>query len=245
MGNSKSANKRDYDNKGTYDNLREGNRNISSSTSTSITAAACARTAVLAKSMYSSWRGRKKSSSMPTSTLMMATPNSANKWDYNDKGTYDNLQIAVARCLIDLRNGSETHRTNKTSNDGYRKDTALNEANYSPKKRRPLRDKLNESLANKAGVVTIEAVNILTTQLAIEKETLHFGSTLGFYPDAYTGLKNCHLKALYLVLPRAAKLALSSKVKHNNSVKIHECLQQERGHLKGKVFRLRKRIGCP
>ncbi len=28
MGNSKSTNKRDYDNKGTYDNLWEGDRNI-------------------------------------------------------------------------------------------------------------------------------------------------------------------------------------------------------------------------
>ncbi len=133
MTTSKSANKRDYNNKGTYDNLREGNRNISSSTSTLITAAARARTAVLAKLMSSSWRGRKKSSSTPTLTLMMATPNSVNKWDYNDKGTYDNLQIAVAHHLIDLRHGSETW-TNKTSNNGYRKDTALNEANYSPKK---------------------------------------------------------------------------------------------------------------
>ena len=128
MTTSKSANKRDYNNKGTYDNLREGDRNISSSTSTSITAAACAMTEVLAKSTLLSWRGRKKSSSMPMLTSMMATPNSANKWDYNDEGTYDNLQIAVAHRLIDLRNGSETHRTNKTSNDGYRKDTALNEA---------------------------------------------------------------------------------------------------------------------
>ncbi len=102
--------------------------------STSITAAARARTEVLAKLTSSSWRGRKKSLSMPTSTSMMATPNSTNKWDYKDKGTYDNLQITVANNLIDLRNGSETHWTNKTYNDGYRKDTALNEANYSPKK---------------------------------------------------------------------------------------------------------------
>ncbi len=50
---------------------------------------------------------------MPMSTLMMANPNSANKWDYNDEGTYDNLQIAVAHSQIDLWNGSETHRTNK------------------------------------------------------------------------------------------------------------------------------------
>ncbi len=127
---SKSANKRDYNDKGTYDDLQEGDRNISSSTSTSITAAARARTAVLAKLTSLSWRGRKKSLSTPTSTLMMAAPNSANKWDYNDEGTYDNLQIAVTHHLIDLRNGSETHRTNKTSNDGHRKDTALNEANY-------------------------------------------------------------------------------------------------------------------
>ena len=107
-------------------------------------------------------------------------------------------------------------------------------------KKKSTQGKSNESLVNKAGFVTIEAVNILTNQLAIKKETFHFGSTLGFYPDAYTGLKNCHLRALYAVLPRAAKLALSSKVKHNNSLKIHECLQQERGHLKGKVFRLRE-----
>jgi hypothetical protein len=33
---------------------------------------------------------------------------------------------------------------------------------------------------------------------------LHFGSTLGFYPDAYMGLKNCHLRALYAVSPWAA-----------------------------------------
>ncbi len=104
MTTSKSANKRDYDDKGTYDNLREGDRNILSSTSTSITAAALARTAVLAKPTLSSWRGGKKSLSTPTSTSIMATPNSANKWDYNDKGIYDNLQIAVAHHLIDLQN---------------------------------------------------------------------------------------------------------------------------------------------
>ena len=47
---SKSTNKRDYNDKGTYDNLWEGT--------------ACARTAVLAKSMLSSLRGRKKSPSI-------------------------------------------------------------------------------------------------------------------------------------------------------------------------------------
>ncbi len=103
MTTSKSANKRDYDDKGTYDNLQEGDRNISLSTSTSITAAARARTAVLAKLTSLSWRGRKKSPSTPTMTSIMATPNSA-KWDYNDEGTYDNPQIAVAHHLIDLRN---------------------------------------------------------------------------------------------------------------------------------------------
>ncbi len=72
---------------------------------------------------------------MPTSTSMMAIPNRANKWDYNNRGTYDNLQIAAAHRLIDLWNGSETHQTSKTSNDVYCKDTALNEANYSPIKK--------------------------------------------------------------------------------------------------------------
>ena len=125
MTTSESANKRDYNDKGTYDNLWEGDRNISLSTSTLITAAACARTAVFGKSPSSSWRGRKKSSSMPSMlTSMMATPNSLNKWDYNDKGTYDNLQFVVTHCLLDLQNGSETHQTNKTSNDGYCIDNA-------------------------------------------------------------------------------------------------------------------------
>ncbi len=96
MTTSKSTNKRDYDDKGTYDNLREGDRNILSSNSTLITAAARARTAVLAKLMSSSWRGRKKSSSTPTSTSMMATPNSTNKWDYNDEGTYDNRRLRLS-----------------------------------------------------------------------------------------------------------------------------------------------------
>ena len=65
MTTSKSANKRDYDDKGTYDNLQQGDRNILLSTSTLITATARARTAVLAKLTSSSWRGRKKSSSTP------------------------------------------------------------------------------------------------------------------------------------------------------------------------------------
>ena len=131
---SKSANKRDYDDKGTYDNCGRAIGIyccllLHQSPPLHAPGLQCWQ-----KVMSPSWRGRKKSSSTPTSTLIMATPNSANKWDYNDKGTYDNLQIAVAHHLIDLRNGSETHRTNKTFNDGYRKDTALNEANYSPKK---------------------------------------------------------------------------------------------------------------
>ncbi len=54
MTTSKSTNNRDYDDKGTYDNLWEGDRNISLSMSTSITTAAHARTAVLAKSTSSS-----------------------------------------------------------------------------------------------------------------------------------------------------------------------------------------------
>jgi hypothetical protein len=37
MTTSKSTNKRDYKDKGTYDNLREGDRNMLLSTSTSIT----------------------------------------------------------------------------------------------------------------------------------------------------------------------------------------------------------------
>ncbi len=78
-------------------------------------------------------------------------------------------------------------------------------------------------LSQQSMVVTIEAFNILTNELAIKKETIH-------------GTQDCHLRALYTVLSWAAKLALSSKVKHNNSLNIHKCLQRERGHLNGKIF---------
>ncbi len=41
---------------------------------------------------WSSGEGRKKLSSKPTLTSMMTTSKSANKRDYDDKDTYDNLQ---------------------------------------------------------------------------------------------------------------------------------------------------------
>jgi hypothetical protein len=68
---------------------------------------------------------------------------------------------------------------------------------------------------------------------------MKYGSTLGKHPACYTGFRKCHFRALYSVSPKDAKLAYSKKVKHHKESKIQECLQQLKGHMKGKVFWLR------
>jgi hypothetical protein len=61
---------------------------------------------------------------------------------------------------------------------------------------------------------------------------------LGEYPKWYIGLRKCHLRALYSVLPKAAKLAHSKKIKHHLASEIQECLQLFEVLFGGKVFRL-------
>jgi hypothetical protein len=52
------------------------------------------------------------------------------------------------------------------------------------------------------------------------------------------GIGEMSLRALNSVLPPAAKLALSKKLKHHEVSMIQECLQQSKGPKKGKVFHL-------
>jgi hypothetical protein len=81
--------------------------------------------------------------------------------------------------------------------------------------RDPLRDESNRHLIKYAGRLSLEAVDAIRSNFAVEKECMKYKSTLGEYPTCYRGLRKCHLRALYSVLPQATKLALSKKLKHH------------------------------
>jgi hypothetical protein len=102
----------------------------------------------------------------------------------------------------------------------------------------PLRDKSNCRLIKNADTLTLEAVDALCSNFVVKKECMKYKSILGEYLQCYKGLRKCHLRALYSVLPPAAKLALSKKLKHHEASMIQECLQQCKGPKKGKVFQL-------
>jgi hypothetical protein len=65
------------------------------------------------------------------------------------------------------------------------------------------RDFSRESLVQNYRVVTIEAVNELVSKFALKKEWLKYKYMLEEYPKHYKGLRKCHLRALYSVLPKA------------------------------------------
>ena len=72
----------------------------------------------------------------------------------------------------------------------------------------------------KAGVVTIEACDELVFKFVLKKEWLKYKHTLGEYLKHYKELRACHLRALYSVLLKAAKLAHSNKIKHHQAPEI-------------------------
>jgi hypothetical protein len=118
------------------------------------------------------------------------------------------------------------------NSDGCRKATTS-------KSRNPSMYSSRDSLAQKAGVVTIEAYDELVSKIALKKERLKYKHLLGEYPKCYKGLRKCHLRVLYSVLPKATKLAHSKKTKHHQASEIQECLQLFEGPFGGKVFCLR------
>jgi hypothetical protein len=65
--------------------------------------------------------------------------------------------------------------------------------------RDPLRDKSNCRLIKYAGTLTLEAVDALRSNFAVDKECMKYKSILGVYPRCYRGLGKCHLRALYSV----------------------------------------------
>ncbi len=88
-------------------------------------------------------------------------------------------------------------------------------------------------MAQKVGIVTIEAHDELISKFALKKEWLKYKHLLGEYPKCYKGLQKCHLRALYSVSPKA------KKIKHHQVSEIQECLQLFEGPFGGKVFCLR------
>ncbi len=117
------------------------------------------------------------------------------------------------------------------NSDGCRKATTSN-------RRNPSRDLSRDSMAQKAGVVTIEAIDELISKFTLKKEWLKYKHMLGEYQKCYKGLQKCHLRALYSVFPKAAKLAHFKKIKYHQASEIQECLQQFKGPFGGKVFHL-------
>jgi hypothetical protein len=79
-------------------------------------------------------------------------------------------------------------------------------------RRNPSRDLSYANLVQKAEKVTIEAVDEIVSKFALKKEWLKYKHTLGEYQKCYKGLQKCNLRALYSVLPKAAKLAHSKKI---------------------------------
>ncbi len=104
--------------------------------------------------------------------------------------------------------------------------------------RDPLGDKSICRLIKIAGTLSLEAVDALRSNFAVDNECMKYKNILGEYPTCYRGLGKCHLRALYSVLPQAAKLALSKKLKHHEASMIQACLQQLKGPKKGKVSQL-------
>jgi hypothetical protein len=66
------------------------------------------------------------------------------------------------------------------NSDGCSKATTSNWRNSS-------RDSSSDSLAQKAGVVTIESYDELVSKFALKKERLKYKDTLGEYPKRYQG----------------------------------------------------------
>ncbi len=65
--------------------------------------------------------------------------------------------------------------------------------------RYPPRDKSNYRSIKIAGTLTLEAVDALRYNFAVNRECMKYKNILGEYPTCYRGLGKCHLRALYSV----------------------------------------------
>jgi hypothetical protein len=176
----------------------------------------------------------------------------------NNMSTEDDCNLLAACGLIHLR-GSAALNENAIESINYYSDgcctgtpsktvgavdateSIINNSDGCPKSttsncRNSSRDLSRDSVAQKAGVVTKEAVDVLVSKFALKKEWLKYKHTLEEYPKHYKGLRICHLRALYSDLPKAAKLAHSKNIKHHQASEIQECLQLFKGPFGRKVF---------
>jgi hypothetical protein len=135
----------------------------------------------------------------------------------NNMLTEDDCNLAAC-CLIQLRgsavlsehaivsinfysDGSCTGTLSKTAEAVYATESIINNSDGCQKsttlnRRNPSRNFSRDRLAQKAGVVTIEAVDELISKFALKKEWLKYKHTLGEYPKCYKGLWKSHLRAL-------------------------------------------------
>jgi hypothetical protein len=111
--------------------------------------------------------------------------------------------------------------------------------------RYPLRDISNCCLIEIEGTLTLETVDALHSNFAADNECMKYKNILGEYPTCYRELGKCHLRALYSVLPQAAKLALSKKLKHHEASMIQHAFNSSKVPRKEKCFNYAERIGFP
>jgi hypothetical protein len=79
--------------------------------------------------------------------------------------------------------------------------------------RDPLGDKLICRLIKIACTLSLDAVDALRSNFAVDNECMKYKNILREYPTCYRGLGKCHLRASYSVLPQAAKIGTLQKVK--------------------------------
>ena len=86
--------------------------------------------------------------------------------------------------------------------------------------------------ASRKGITTLEKYK--------KKEAEPITKSGRRYPDAYTGLRRCHLRALFNVSESAAAEACKKKIAHKDTTGVLEVLRKYKGEAKGKVFHVQK-----
>jgi hypothetical protein len=79
--------------------------------------------------------------------------------------------------------------------------------------RYPLRDKSNCRFIKIAGTLSLEAVDALRSNFAVDNECKKKKIILGEYPTCYRGLGKCHFESLILCFASGHKIGTLQKVK--------------------------------
>ncbi len=128
---------------------------------------------------------------------------------------------AAKSIMLHLRNPSRASSNDRSSQKAVDATESINgnsnrfHLDTASINRGPLKDKSNCHLTKNAGTLALEAIDALRSNFAVKKECMKYKSTLGEYPQCYRGLGKCHLRALYSVLPPAAKGVVHANVGQN------------------------------